>query len=84
MQQFNYDAVLMTGSLIETSSPQCRYAVNELNRRITEDNWPELKKIAEKHGLIDGTTLESLPLNLLHWGCKHGFYPIILKKQKAA
>jgi hypothetical protein len=84
MQQFNYDAVLMTGSLIETSSPQCKYASKELNRKITEDNWPELKKIAEKHGLIEGTTLENLPLNLLHFGCRHGFYPIILKKQKAA
>jgi hypothetical protein len=80
LEQFNYDGLIFTGSLIETSSPQCRYVVNELNRRITPENWPELKKIAEKHGLIDGTTFENLPLNLLHWDCRHGYYPIILKK----
>ncbi len=80
LEQFNYDGLLMTGSLIETSSPQCRYAVDELDRKITPENWPALKKRAEGHGLIEGTTFENLPLNLLHWNCRHGYYPIILKK----
>src|SRR6185369_16661433 len=78
LEQFSYDGLIMTGSLIETSSPQCKYAVNELNRRITPENWPALKKKAENNGLIEGTDFENLPLNQLHWGCRHGFYPIIL------
>lgn len=80
LEQFNYDGLIFTGTLIETSSPQCRYVVNELDRRITPENWPDLKDLAEKHGLIDGTTFENLPLNLLHWNCRHGYYPIILNK----
>lgn len=80
LQEFDYDGQLMTGSLIETSSPQCRYAIEKLDGKITRDNWPELKKIAEKHGLIPDTTFENLPLNKLHWNCRHNFFPIILKK----
>lgn len=79
LQEFDYNALLFTGSLIATSSPQCRFVVNELNRRITRQNWPEVEKIARDHGLIEGTTFDNLPLNLNHWGCRHGFYPIILK-----
>lgn len=79
VEQFNYDALLMTGSLIDTSSPQCKFVVKELNRRITRQNWPKVEAIAKNNGLVKGTTFDNLPLNLNHWGCRHGFYPIMLK-----
>lgn len=80
MEEFKYDALLMTGTLIDNSSPQCRYVYNELNGKLTKDKWPEFEKIAKKNGLIKGTTFETLPLNKAHWNCRHGWYPIILKK----
>ena len=80
LETFDYDALLMTGSLIDNSSPQCRYVVEELGGRISESDWPKVKEIAEKNGLIDGTTFDNLPQNRLHWGCRHSFYPIINKK----
>jgi hypothetical protein len=64
---------IVSGSLIETSSPQCQYCVRELNRTITKDDWDEVVKRAV--GLIDGTTFENLPTNKLHWGCRHTFTP---------
>lgn len=83
LQTFDYDALLMTGSLIDNSSPQCKYVVNELGGRIKESDWPKVKAIAEKNGLIEGTTFDNLPVNKLHWGCRHSFYPIIDKKKAA-
>jgi hypothetical protein len=80
MEQFDYDAWLITGSLIDTSSPQCRYAIEELGGVITRKDWPKLKKIAERHGLIEGTTFENLSVLQLHWGCRHGFYSYVNKK----
>lgn len=80
LEQFNYDALLVTGSLIDNSSPQCKYVINDLGGKLTEEDWPKVKAIAEKNGLIDGTTFDNLPQNLLHWGCRHSFYPIMNKK----
>lgn len=80
LQEFDYNAQLMTGSLIETSSPQCRYAIEELGGKITRENWPEIKKVGKKHGLTDETTFDNLPLLKMHHGCRHNFFPIILKK----
>jgi len=54
--------------------------VEELGGRISESDWPKVKEIAEKNGLIDGTTFDNLPQNLLHWGCRHSFYPVMNKK----
>lgn len=82
MEQFDYDGLLQTGSLIDTSSPQCKYVYNELNGTLPRDKWPEFEKIAKKNGLIPGTTFDTLPLNLAHFGCRHGWYPIILKNSK--
>lgn len=79
-ETFEMDGMLITGSLIDNSSPQCKFSINELNGKISKEDWPKVKAIAEKHGLIDGTTLENLPINLLHWGCRHGFYPYKNKK----
>lgn len=83
LETFDYDGLLMTGSLIDNSSPQCRYVIEELGGKITRENWPKVKELAEKNGLIDKTTFDNLPLNRLHWGCRHSFYPIIIKKQAA-
>lgn len=80
LETFEYDGLLITGSLIDNSSPQCRYAIEELGGLITRENWPEVEKIAKKHGLIEGTTFDNLPLQKLHWGCRHSFFPKIIKK----
>jgi hypothetical protein len=79
-ETFDYDAMRIHGALIDNSSPQCIYAVKELNRVIKKSDWPALKKLAEKNGLKDNTEFKDLPLNLLHWGCGHDFNPIMIKK----
>lgn len=79
LETFDYDGLLVTGSLIDNSSKQCRYVIEELGGKITRENWAKVKEIAGK-SLIDGTTFDNLPLNKLHWNCRHSFYPIILKK----
>lgn len=80
LETFDYDGLLITGSLIDNSSPQCRYAIEELGGTIKRTDWPKLEEIAKKNGLIQGTTFDNLPLNLLHWGCRHAFFPIKIKK----
>lgn len=80
LETFDYDGLLITGSLIDNSSPQCRFAIEELGGLITRENWPKLKEIAEKHGLIKDTTFDNLPLNKLHHGCRHSFFPKLIKK----
>lgn len=80
LDTFEYDGLLITGSLIDNSSPQCRFAIEELGGIITRENWPKVKEIALKNGLIEGTTFDNLPLNKLHWGCRHSFFPKIIKK----
>lgn len=80
LETFDYDGQLITGSLIDNSSPQCRYAIEKLGGKITRENWKEVKKIGDKNGLLEGTTFDNLPANKLHWGCRHSFFPIILKK----
>lgn len=80
-ETFNYDGLLITGSLIDNSSPQCRFAIEELKGKISKEDWPKVKDRATKRfPLIEGTTFENLPLNRLHWGCRHSFYPIMIKK----
>ena len=83
LETFNYDGLLITGSLIDTSSPQCRYAIKELDGKITKKNWSDVvDHVGEKYPLIPGTTFDNVPINRLHWGCRHSFYPIIIKKKK--
>lgn len=80
MDTFEYPYLIMSGSLIETSSPQCRYAINELKGLINVQEWENVvRPIAEKNGLIDGTTFKNMPFNKLHWGCRHEFTPSMLK-----
>ena len=80
MDTFDYPVLIMSGSLISTSSPQCRKAVEEKRALITEKIFEEeLRPIAEKNGLIKGTTFMNLPFNRLHWGCRHEFTPSMIK-----
>lgn len=67
----------IVGSLIETSSPQCRYCVEKLKRKIKKDDWRTIKEIADQNGLIKGTEFKNLPTNKLHHGCRHTFTPEI-------
>jgi hypothetical protein len=79
MTTFDYNYYIMDGSLIETSSPQCKKAINEYQGLINEEAWKVLEPIAEKNGLPKGTTFDSLTFNKFHWGCRHSFTPAILK-----
>lgn len=79
METFDYNGMLITGTLIDNSSPQCIYCVDDLGGTIKRSDWPKVKAKATKRApLIEGTTFDNLPIMLLHWGCRHGFYPIIL------
>ncbi len=81
LETFDYDGQLITGSLIDNSSPQCRFAIEELKGKITRENWPQVAAIGKKFkGWIEGTTFDNLPQNKLHHGCRHNFFPIIIKK----
>lgn len=80
MSAFDYEYLQMSGSLIQTSSPQCRKGINGYEGLIDRDIWEnELKPLAKKNGLIEGTTFENLPFNRLHWGCRHEFTPTMVK-----
>lgn len=78
MQTFKIETYVMSGSLIATSSPQCRYVIEKLGGLIDRKTWPKVEEIAKKNGLIEGTTFDNLPLNKNHWGCRHEFTPIVL------
>lgn len=81
MEEFKYDGLLMTGSLIDNSSPQCRFAIEKLKGKITRENWAEVVAHVGKNApLIEGTTFDNVAINKLHWGCRHNFFPIIIKK----
>lgn len=82
MQAYKINTLMMSGSLIKTSSPQCRYCINELGGIIDRSDWPDVTAIAEKHGLIDGTTFDNVSFNKLHWGCRHSFTPVVLTSEE--
>jgi hypothetical protein len=84
-QTFTYTGFIMAGSLIDTSSPQCRKALDESdNGYLSNDQMEKVieyaKTLPSDGGLMEGTTLENLPINRLHWGCRHSFTPVIRKK----
>lgn len=82
MQAYDIDTMIMAGSLIKTSSPQCKYCINKLGGLLDRENWDDIKAIAEDNGLIEGTTFDNLPFNKLHWGCRHSFTPAVLRPQE--
>lgn len=77
-QTFKINTMIMSGSLIATSSPQCRYGIEKLGGIIDRGDWPRIKAIAEKNGLIPGTTFDNLPISKFHFGCRHSFTPVVL------
>lgn len=83
MQTFDMDTMIVSGSLIATSSTQCRFVVDELNGLLDREDWPEVESIAGEE-LIEGTTFDNLPFNKLHWGCRHEFTPAVLTKEQRA
>lgn len=84
MEEFEFTGMIISGSLIETSSKQCVTAVNQADDTggyLTNKEWEEILTIARnnpKAKLIQGTTIKNLPLNKLHWGCRHDFTPVIM------
>lgn len=78
MQTFKIDTYVMSGSLIATSSPQCRFAIKEWGGIIERKDWPKLKAMSVNNGLMENTTFDNLPLQRLHWNCRHSFSPITL------
>lgn len=83
LEEFDYDGQLITGTLIDNSSPQCRYAIETLKGKISREDWHKVEAIGKKYnGWIEGTNFDNLPTNKLHHGCRHNFFPIILKKAR--
>jgi len=76
---------IMSGSLIETSSTQCRKGVTEARETggyLTKKQIEDLFTIAKNNKaalLIEGTDFSNLDINKFHWGCRHEFTPIIKK-----
>lgn len=81
-KEFKFSGYIITGSLIETSSEQCIYAVtNSHSGYFSFADWEKVLEIARsnpKAKLIPGTTVDNLPINKLHWGCRHDFTPVIM------
>ncbi|CAA7196743.1 hypothetical protein [Chryseobacterium potabilaquae] len=73
----NLTGYTMVGSLIESSSPQCRYCVEKLKRNIKKEDWKAVKEIASQNGLMEEAEFKNLPTHKLHYGCRHQFTPII-------
>lgn len=82
MQTFKINTYIMSGSLISTSSTQCKFAIKKMDGLIDREDWPKLEKIALEEGLIEGTTFDNLPINKLHWGCRHEFTPAVLNEKQ--
>jgi hypothetical protein len=87
-KDFKFTGYIISGSLIETSSSQCIYAVehsHDPGGYLTFEEWNTVLDIArnnKKALLIEGTTLVNLPINKLHWGCRHDFTPVIVKPKE--
>jgi hypothetical protein len=89
MDTFDFPVLIMSGSLIATSSPQCRFATNDFDGLIKETEWSQVVEVAKKDGVgktgkyktgfIEGTTFKNVPFNKLHHGCRHEFTPSMMK-----
>jgi hypothetical protein len=85
MDEFQFTGFIISGSIIKTSSAQCIYAINHSEGGyLSFKEWEKVLIIAKnnpKARLIEGTTLKNLPLNKLHWGCRHDFTPVIMDEK---
>lgn len=81
-EEFTFTGYIISGSLIATSSKQCIYAIETSEEGyLTFKEWEKVLTIArlnKKAPLIPGTTIQNLPLNKLHWGCRHDFTPVVM------
>lgn len=86
IEEFKTTGLIISGSLIETSSKQCVYAVETSEEGyLGNEDWEKVLDMAksnEKAKLIPGTTIKNLPINKLHWGCRHDFTPVVVKPKK--
>lgn len=64
------------GSLIETSSEQCKEAVEKYDRYLTINEMRELLKKYEGK-TIKGTTVDNVAARGLHFACRHSIVPVI-------
>ena len=70
--------IAVEGSLIKTSSPQCIKCVETYKRLVPINDFKNvIIPLAEDYGLIEGTTIENVFTNKLHWGCRHIFVGVI-------
>jgi len=87
-KDFKFTGYIISGSLIETSSQQCIYAIEHAHDPggyLSFTEWNQVLDIArnnKKAKLIEGTTVVNLPINKLHWGCRHDFTPVIVKPKE--
>lgn len=83
---FTFTGYIISGSIIHTSSKQCIYAVDHAEHGyLSFKDWETVLQIARENPrarLIEGTNIDNLPLNKLHWGCRHDFTPTIKKEKK--
>lgn len=71
--------IAIIGTLIETSSPQCKRSILKYNSRVPIDKFKsEILPLAKKNGLRENTTVDNVYINQLHWGCRHEFVSLIL------
>lgn len=78
MESFNYPLLIMSGSLIVTSSPQCIMGIKDFDGIIRKEDFEKkIKPIAKKNGLIKKTEWNDIPFNKFHWACRHEFTPAL-------
>jgi hypothetical protein len=69
----------VVGSLIDTSSPQCRQAVEKYNREIPIEELDKWITFAQEHGGDPTLSKDNLSTLGGHYNCRHQFLPIIKK-----
>jgi hypothetical protein len=68
----------VVGTVIESSAPQCKLCIEKYKREVPIEDFKKIVlPLAEDNGLIPGTDMKNVFTNLLHWGCRHQFYPLI-------
>lgn len=74
--------IRVVGSLIDTSSRQCRRAVLVYEREIPMDKLDEWIGYAKENGASQTLNDNNLSSLKAHYGCRHQFVPVILNKEK--
>jgi hypothetical protein len=74
--------IRVVGSLIDTSSRQCRRAVLVYDREIPIDKLDEWIAYAKENGASQTLNANNLSSLKAHYGCRHQFVPVILNNKK--